>query len=47
MKFFIRSIKKHLMQWKNRKPEGTPMYKFYGDVIITEGIMSNNKYIFL
>jgi hypothetical protein len=22
MKYFIRSIKKHLTQWENRKPEG-------------------------
>jgi hypothetical protein len=47
MKFFIRSIKKHLMQCENRKPEGKPMHQFYGDVIFVDGIMNNNAYIFL
>lgn len=47
MKFFIRSIKKRLMQSKNREPKEKSIHQFYVDVIFTEEIMSNNAYIFL
>jgi hypothetical protein len=35
------------MQWENLELKGTSMHQFYGDVNITEEIMSNNAYIFL